>query len=66
MKWLGGAFSMLAMAVPLAALYEVAVLAVAFLEKRRNAERAKKDAAEAAEKAAEERAAEQQAKLPGA
>jgi sec-independent protein translocase protein TatC len=54
--------SMLAMAVPLAGLYEIAVFAVAFLEKRRNAARAKKDAQEAAEEAAE--AAKQQAKLP--
>jgi sec-independent protein translocase protein TatC len=50
--------SMLAMAVPLALLYELAVFAVAFLEKRRDAARAKKDAEEAAEVAAE------QAKLP--
>lgn len=54
--------SMLAMAVPLGVLYELAVFAVSFLEKRRNAERAKKDAAEAAEEAAE--AAAEQAKLP--
>ena len=40
--------SMLSMAVPLAALYELAVLAVRFLEKRRDAARAAKDAAEAA------------------
>jgi sec-independent protein translocase protein TatC len=54
--------SMIAMAVPLAGLYEIAVFAVAFLEKRRNAARAKKDAQEAAEEAAE--AAQEQAKLP--
>jgi sec-independent protein translocase protein TatC len=54
--------SMLAMAVPLALLYELAVFAVAFLEKRRDAARAKKEAQEAKEEAAE-RAAEQ-AKLP--
>jgi sec-independent protein translocase protein TatC len=54
--------SMIAMAVPLAGLYEIAVFAVAFLEKRRNAARAKKDAQEAAEEAAE--AAKEQAKLP--
>jgi sec-independent protein translocase protein TatC len=62
--------SMLAMAVPLAGLYEIAVFAVAYLEKRRNAARAKKDAAEAAEEAAEKaaeeakKAAEEQARLP--
>jgi sec-independent protein translocase protein TatC len=54
--------SMLAMAVPLAALYELAVFAVAFLEKHRNAARAKKEAQEAAEEAAEQAA--EQAKLP--
>ncbi len=54
--------SMIAMAVPLAGLYEIAVFAVAFLEKRRNAAKAKKDAQEAAEEAAE--AAKGQAKLP--
>lgn len=54
--------SMLAMAVPLAGLYEIAVFAVAFLEKRRNTAKAKKDAQEAAEEAAE--AAREQAKLP--
>jgi sec-independent protein translocase protein TatC len=54
--------SMLAMAVPLALLYELAVFAVSFLEKRRDAARAKKEAAEAAEEAAE--AAREQAKLP--
>ena len=56
--------SMLAMAVPLALLYELAVFAVSFLEKRRNAARAKKEAQEAAEAAAE--AAKEQAKLPTA
>jgi sec-independent protein translocase protein TatC len=54
--------SMIAMAVPLAALYEVAVLAVSILEKRRNAAKAKQDAAEAAEEAAEK--AKELAKLP--
>jgi sec-independent protein translocase protein TatC len=54
--------SMLAMAVPLAALYEVAVLAVRILEKRRAADRAKQEAKDAAEAAAE--AAEEQKKLP--
>jgi sec-independent protein translocase protein TatC len=56
--------SMLAMSVPLAGLYEIAVFAVSFLEKRRNAARAKKDAEEAAEEAAE--AAKNQAQLPDA
>jgi sec-independent protein translocase protein TatC len=54
--------SMIAMAVPLAALYEIAVFAVAFLEKRRNAAKAKQAAADAAEEAAD--AAKEQAKLP--
>jgi sec-independent protein translocase protein TatC len=54
--------SMLAMAVPLAALYEVAVLAVRLLEKRRATERAKQEAKEAAEEAAEK--AKELAKLP--
>jgi sec-independent protein translocase protein TatC len=54
--------SMLAMAVPLAGLYEIAVFAVAFLEKRRNAAKVKKEAEEAAEEAAE--AAKVKAKLP--
>jgi sec-independent protein translocase protein TatC len=54
--------SMIAMAVPLAMLYELAVLAVGIIEKRRNAARAKKEAEEAAEEAAE--AAKEQAKLP--
>lgn len=54
--------SMLAMAVPLAALYEVAVLAVAFIEKRRNAARAKQEAKDAEEEAKEK--AEEQTKLP--
>jgi sec-independent protein translocase protein TatC len=54
--------SMLAMAVPLGLLYELAVFAVAILEKRRNAAKAKAEAKEAAEEAAE--AAKQQAKLP--
>jgi sec-independent protein translocase protein TatC len=54
--------SMLAMAVPLGMLYELAVFAVSFLEKRRDAARAKKDAEEAAEEAAE--AAREQARLP--
>jgi sec-independent protein translocase protein TatC len=53
--------SMLAMAVPLAGLYELAVFAVAWLEKRREAARAKKEAAEAAESAKE---AADQPKLP--
>ena len=35
--------SMMAMAVPLAALFEIAVLAVAFLERRRNRKKAKDD-----------------------
>jgi sec-independent protein translocase protein TatC len=56
--------SMLAMAVPLGLLYELAVFAVAFLEKRRAVAKAKKVAAEAAEEAAE--TAKEQAKLPGA
>jgi sec-independent protein translocase protein TatC len=56
--------SMLAMAVPLGLLYELAVFAVAFLEKRRAVAKAKKDAAEAAEAAAE--TAKEQAKLPSA
>ena len=58
--------SMLAMAVPLALLYELAVFAVAFIEKRRDAARAKKEAEDAAEAAAEaaEEAAREQAKLP--
>jgi sec-independent protein translocase protein TatC len=47
--------SMLAMAVPLGMLYEVAVLAVGFMERRRAAERAKQDAADAAEEAAEQK-----------
>jgi sec-independent protein translocase protein TatC len=51
--------SMLAMAIPLAGLYEIAVIAVAFLEKRRDKARAAKEAAEAAEALAEK-----QAKLP--
>jgi sec-independent protein translocase protein TatC len=54
--------SMLAMAVPLGLLYELAVLAVSILEKRRNAAKVKADAKEAAEEAAE--AAKEQAKLP--
>jgi sec-independent protein translocase protein TatC len=54
--------SMIAMAVPLALLYELAIFAVSFLEKRRDAARAKKEAQEAAEEAAE--AAKEQAKLP--
>lgn len=54
--------SMLAMAVPLGLLYELAVFAVSLIEKRRNAAKAKADAAEAAEEAAE--AAKEQAKLP--
>jgi sec-independent protein translocase protein TatC len=54
--------SMLAMAVPLAGLYEIAVFAVAFLEKRRNAAKVKKEAEEAAEEAAE--VAKVKAKLP--
>lgn len=54
--------SMLAMAVPLGLLYELAVFAVSLIEKRRNAAKAKADAKEAAEKAAE--AAKEQAKLP--
>jgi sec-independent protein translocase protein TatC len=54
--------SMLAMAVPLGLLYELAVFAVSIIEKRRNAAKAKADAAEAAEEAAE--AAKEQAKLP--
>ena len=60
--------SMLAMAVPLALLYELAVFAVSFLEKRRAVARAKKEAKEAAEEAAEAaaEAAKQQAKLPTA
>jgi sec-independent protein translocase protein TatC len=58
--------SMLAMAVPLGLLYELAVFAVGFLEKRRNAAKAKAAAKEAAEEAAEAaaEAAKQQAKLP--
>ena len=40
--------SMLSMAVPLAGLYEIAILAVRLLEKRRVAAKAAKDAAEAA------------------
>jgi sec-independent protein translocase protein TatC len=56
--------SMLAMAVPLGLLYELAVFAVAFLEKRRAVAKAKKEAAEAAEAAAE--TAKEQAKLPSA
>lgn len=40
--------SMLAMTVPLAGLYEIAVFAVSFMEKRRDAARAKKEAEEAA------------------
>jgi sec-independent protein translocase protein TatC len=54
--------SMLAMAVPLALLYEIAIFAVSWLEKRRNAERAKREAEEAAEEASEKAA--EQAKLP--
>jgi sec-independent protein translocase protein TatC len=54
--------SMIAMAVPLALLYELAIFAVSFLEKRRDAARAKKEAQEAAEEAAE--AAKEQTKLP--
>lgn len=58
--------SMLAMAVPLALLYELAVFAVSFLEKRRAAAKAKADAKEAAEEAAEAAAdaAKEQTKLP--
>jgi sec-independent protein translocase protein TatC len=58
--------SMLAMAVPLAALYELAVFAVRMLEKRRASAKAKQDAADAAEAAAEAAAevAKEQAKLP--
>jgi sec-independent protein translocase protein TatC len=52
--------SMLAMAVPLGLLYELAVLAVSIIEKRRNVAKVKAD-----EKAAQEQA-EEQAKLPGA
>jgi sec-independent protein translocase protein TatC len=52
--------SMLAMAVPLGLLYELAVLAVSVIEKRRNVAKVKAD-----EKAAQEQA-EEQAKLPGA
>ncbi len=51
--------SMLAMAVPLGLLYELAVFAVSIIEKRRNAAKTKADAKEAAEEQAEE-----QAKLP--
>jgi sec-independent protein translocase protein TatC len=54
--------SMLAMAVPLGLLYELAVFAVSIIEKRRKAAKAKADAKEAAEGAAE--AAKEQAKLP--
>ena len=54
--------SMLAMAVPLGLLYELAVFAVSLIEKRRNAAKAKEAAKEAAEEAAE--AAREQAKLP--
>lgn len=54
--------SMLAMAVPLGLLYELAVFAVSLLEKRRAVAKAKADAKEAAEEAAE--AAKEQAKLP--
>jgi sec-independent protein translocase protein TatC len=54
--------SMLAMAVPLGLLYELAVFAVSIIEKRRKAAKAKADAKEAAEEAAE--AAKEQAKLP--
>jgi sec-independent protein translocase protein TatC len=54
--------SMLAMAVPLGLLYELAVFAVSLLEKRRTAAKAKADAKEAAEEAAE--AVKEQAKLP--
>jgi sec-independent protein translocase protein TatC len=54
--------SMLAMAVPLGLLYELAVIAVSMIEKRRNAAKAKADAKEAEEEAAE--AAKEQAKLP--
>jgi sec-independent protein translocase protein TatC len=54
--------SMLAMAVPLGLLYELAVFAVSLLEKRRAAAKAKADAKEAAEEAAE--AVKEQAKLP--
>ena len=43
--------SMLAMAVPLALLYELAIIAVRFLEKRRAAAKAKADALEAEEAA---------------
>jgi sec-independent protein translocase protein TatC len=50
--------SMLAMAVPLGLLYELAVFAVAFIEKRRTAAKLKADEAAAKEMA------EEQAKLP--
>jgi sec-independent protein translocase protein TatC len=50
--------SMLAMAVPLGLLYELAVFAVSIIEKRRNAAKAKEAAKEAA------KAAKEQAKLP--
>jgi sec-independent protein translocase protein TatC len=43
--------SMLAMAVPLAALYELAVLTVRFIEKRRASAKAAEDAKEAKESA---------------
>ncbi len=45
--------SMMAMAVPLAALFEIAVLAVAFLERRRNKAKAREEAEEKAKEAAE-------------
>jgi sec-independent protein translocase protein TatC len=47
--------SMLAMAIPLAGLYELAVFAVAFMERRRKLARAREEAAEAE---AEKKAAE--------
>lgn len=54
--------SMLAMAVPLGLLYELAVFAVSIVEKRRNTAKAAADAKQAEEAAAE--AAKEQAKLP--
>jgi sec-independent protein translocase protein TatC len=58
--------SMIAMAVPLALLYELAIIAVRIIEKRRASARAAKEAKEAAEEAAEAaaNAAKEQAKLP--
>jgi sec-independent protein translocase protein TatC len=58
--------SMIAMAVPLALLYEFAIIAVRMIEKRRAATRAAKEAKDAAEEAAEAaaEAAKAQAKLP--